>query len=318
MSCKNSSISCQKNVNAWTKNLPNFYKHVNKRMPGIAKISDLSRMPQEFMIVNRFKYLARNEKSKVSRVKIIQDEIISLWNKFNFPILSSRSITQKLENLVKKHENYLKNHVGKYEMVFSEIFDITKKDGTWLSTEDKIFYKVQVESCGTVGYTTSKLASIKSIHPSKRRKIVSEDNSGLQNDLKPLSEEDKTDESDDDYLPHSEDNKKRKHRRSKTSVAVNLVTKNMLSTKKASSICKTLNDEGINLPTPSQSGIYKATFKYAEQMKRDCVINLKKENWSLHFDGKYINKKEYQVIVLKNSEKEFRLGVLELENSKYI
>lgn len=40
------------------------------------------------------------------------------------------------------------------------------------------------------------------------------------------------------------------------------------------------------------------------------------ETWSLHFDGKKIGKKEYQAIVLKNSEREIKLAALELEDGK--
>ena len=39
-------------------------------------------------------------------------------------------------------------------------------------------------------------------------------------------------------------------------------------------------------------------------------------NWCLHFDGKTIQKKEYQVVVLKNANREIRLAVVELANGR--
>lgn len=44
--------------------------------------------------------------------------------------------------------------------------------------------------------------------------------------------------------------------------------------------------------------------------------NLNLEDWTLHFDGKKINKPEIQVVALKNDTKEIKLGVLVLENGK--
>ena len=39
-------------------------------------------------------------------------------------------------------------------------------------------------------------------------------------------------------------------------------------------------------------------------------------NWCLHLDGKAIQKKEYQVVVLKNAKREISLAVVELANGK--
>ena len=43
---------------------------------------------------------------------------------------------------------------------------------------------------------------------------------------------------------------------------------------------------------------------------------MRHENWCLHFDGKTIQKKEYQVVVLKNKNRENRLAVVELADEK--
>ena len=51
-------------------------------------------------------------------------------------------------------------------------------------------------------------------------------------------------------------------------------------------------------------------------MKINMKRTLKEENWALHFDGKKVNAKELQVVLIKNAEKEVRLGVITLENSR--
>ena len=45
-------------------------------------------------------------------------------------------------------------------------------------------------------------------------------------------------------------------------------------------------------------------------MKISMKKTLKEANWGLHFDGKKVNCKELQVVLIKNAEKEVRLGVL--------
>ena len=104
--------------------------------------------------------------------------------------------------------------------------------------------------------------------------------------------------------------------RQRTDCAVQLVTSAKLSTKKAHTVCKTLAKSGISLPTPSQSGVYKATMKAGERLKQHYKETLRNETWSLHFDGKHIKKREYEVVVLKNENREVKLSVLELINAK--
>ena len=101
--------------------------------------------------------------------------------------------------------------------------------------------------------------------------------------------------------------------RQRTDSAVQLVTSAKLSTKKAHTVCKTLAKSGISLPTPSQSGVYKATMKAGERLKQHYKETLRNETWSLHFDGKHIKKREYEVVVLKNENREVKLTVLEYD-----
>ncbi len=51
-------------------------------------------------------------------------------------------------------------------------------------------------------------------------------------------------------------------------------------------------------------------------MQQNFKDTLKNENWALHFDGKKINKKEMQIIVLKNQLHEVRLAALTLTDGK--
>lgn len=50
---------------------------------------------------------------------------------------------------------------------------------------------------------------------------------------------------------------------SKTGSAINLVISSKLSTPKAATVCRQLFQDGINVETPSESGIYRSTVKEA-------------------------------------------------------
>jgi len=135
-----------------------------------------------------------------------------------------------------------------------------------VNKEDKQFYTLQLSSNGEAGYSTEKEAPKGSIHPSKRRlqfqpfcqpstsSVVS------TNITETLSSQSSSEES-----SHYEDynNKKQKRQRQSTKSAVKLVTKGNLSTNKASKILNILNEQGHDVPIPSQSGVYKAVYKEA-------------------------------------------------------
>ena len=55
---------------------------------------------------------------------------------------------------------------GDPDLIQKEIFDVTDKNGIWLTSEDKRLHELQVQSKGKIGYATSKLAQKNSIHPS--------------------------------------------------------------------------------------------------------------------------------------------------------
>ena len=73
-----------------------------------------------------------------------------------------------------------------------------------------------------------------------------------------------------------------------------------------------MSEEGINIATPTQAGIYKAVMKEADRMKEELKKTIKKYLWTLHFDGKKIKQKE----VLKNNDQEIKLATLLLEDGK--
>ena len=58
------------------------------------------------------------------------------------------------------------------------------------------------------------------------------------------------------------------------------------------------------------------TIKAGEKLKEHFMETLKNKNFSLHFDGKHIKNTEYQVVVLKNENREVKLSVLALINGK--
>ena len=58
------------------------------------------------------------------------------------------------------------------------------------------------------------------------------------------------------------------------------------------------------------------TIKEAVKLKEEMKRTLHFENWSLHFDSKRINHQEYQVLVLKNEQREVKLKALDLPDGK--
>ena len=107
---------------------------------------------------------------------------------------------------------------------------------------------------------------------------------------------------------------KRKH--NPTRIARCLVTNSKLSSHGAAKVCSQLSGEGIEIPTPCQSAIYKAIYTRAAQVKKHLVSTLQLEKWGVHFDGKHIDGFEYQAVVLKNEAKEIKLTALKLKGGK--
>lgn len=323
MSHKQSYNNVEKNKDVWSNNLLRFQQSHRRRgsVPSEEfSLEEKCRMPLQMQIIGRYQFLSADIKGRKERIGKISEEVTNLWrNKLNFPHLSDQVIKSKLDKALKTYDECVRR--GSYEAL-NELFDITKVNGLWLASEDKQLYHLQLESKGDVGYSTSNIASKKTIHPSKRRKtsaesvsastLASQDiqasKSGLCGTESENSEYEDEDESTPTHQPTIKYNKSK--------VAVSLVTFTRVSTSRAAKICQQLSRDGIDIPTPCQSAIYKSTFKKAAKLKEEMVENLKMEQWSLHFDGKHIEEHEYQVVVLKNERREVKLDALRLKDGK--
>lgn len=301
-------------------NFPSREKR-KKIIPKTSNIADNVRLPLMKAILGRFLSLYNDgEKSKKSRILIIRKELLELWRKFNFPVLSERSVDEKVTNLVAKYEKARKRMTPEFEELLEQVFDITKVGATWLSSEDKLFYKKQMATKSKVGYTTLKDAPKSSIHPSKRIKKGPE----LECDNLPsTSYSVETDsnstnvDTDKDTTPNTSDTDEElaaKKKKYSTASGTKLVLRG-LSTSQASMVCKSLSEEGHSVPTPSQSGIWKSIIKRGKAMKGTITSLLRKEDqFCLHFDGKRLDGTEYVVVCLQSVDRLIKLGILKCES----
>ena len=105
-------------------------------------------------------------KSKKDRLPIVCKELIGLWAKLNFPLLTEKGAMHRLTCLIKQYEKYQRRPTSKFEAKTSTIFNITKSDEEWLCEEDKKLYQNQVKFNGSIGYITNKNAPLSTIYPS--------------------------------------------------------------------------------------------------------------------------------------------------------
>ena len=112
-------------------------------------------------------------------------------------------------------------------------------------------------------------------------------------------------ESDDDFKPVEEKFSKY----SSAVCAARLVSKHFLSTKKAAIVCKSLKEDGVDIASPTQIGVWKH-IKEAERKKVNIKQMLQSKTFCLHFDRKFILKTEYQVVCLQNENKIINLWIL--------
>ena len=256
--------------------------HKSRKFPVLeTSFQEYSKMPLKSDIVSRFKYLSTDVKAKKQRIDLISEEVISLWKEqLNFPCLTEQSVKRKINDVIEKYESLRKK--GNADLLQKEIFDITNQNGIWLSSEDKRFYEFQLQSKGEIGYATSKLAGKKTIHPSILKKLSSQpsastsfssftESSKIERDSSSseLEESDEQFEIDNEITDEEYNKlKKRPKKYNSCNIATQLVVSAKVSTKKASNIGKILSSEGIHVPAPSQSGIYKALFKEAKKLKK--------------------------------------------------
>src|SRR6218665_924680 len=237
------------------------------------------------------------------RAKKISEELLKLWEKLSFPVISQQQVLAKVDKLIKVFEKYRKRPNKGFEKNLPHIFDITKQSGNWLCSEDKELYRNQIESGGRVGYTTKKVASISTIHPSKRPRSSSELSTNQVQDFSSSTNTEEDKSCTDSDVAEESSTLKRKYKRTKS--AAKLVSKVSLSTRKASNVLENLAEEELDVARPSQSGIWRRVIKDVDKVKarlKNLIIN--EEEFCLNFDLKRIDNKEYQVDeeLLKDSQ----------------
>ena len=331
MAYKISKVSSDNLRSKWTHNVSPGVKRRQCLPIRTDSLDTLCKMPSERDVLGRYLGLYNMEKSKDTRLSKIIKELLQLWTKLNFPVLTQQRIKAKLNVLINTYEK--KRRKTDFENVFENLFDITKESGDWLSSEDKALYNLQLESKGKIGYTTSKAAPLNTIHPRKRfmlsqrdcmhhqvvEDIAEENNLEYSIDEDEIFDQGDCRDADNDYcLSSDSDNKndKERRKRSSTKLAANVTIHNNLSTRKTASILNFISNSGVeDVPTPSQSGIWKRIIRNADECKAEVKTILQQEkDFCLHFDGAKLAKKvktDYQVVCLSSSTRNLiRLGIL--------
>ena len=163
-----------------------------------------------------------------------------------------------------------------------------------------------------MGYTTVKVA-VSTIHPSKRARHTSEPSTSQTVIFESSDSEEGSSGGEVDPEAVPEDSPTKRATRHSTKSAAKLVSKQSLSTRKASQVLQSLAEDEVSVPTPSQSGVWRRTIRDAEHVKNRLMELISEEKFCLHFDGKKIDNKEYQVVCLKN-ERTLQLGILTCES----
>ena len=96
--------------------------------------------------------------------------------------------------------------------------------------------------------------------------------------------------------------------------AARLISKHSLSTKKAAIVCKSLEEDGVDIASATQVGVWKHIIKEAESKKVNIKAILQGETFCFYFDGKVILKTEYQVVCLQNESRIINLRILTSKN----
>lgn len=270
-----------------------------------------SKIPSKAVIIARYYGLASNVKDKSKRIQLLVAEVQKLWGKFSFPIQSVRTVHRKISTILKQHEKHLKRPSN---VNFDEVIDFTHVKGTWLCREDKLFYEQQVKSKGRVGYCTGQVAEKETVHPSKRIKGNHGDKEEAATQMESTGSEEDTELEEETWSNSGESDHCGKRKYGKTTVAVKMVKECNLSFNSASRVSRLLKKEGFHVPNPSRSGVGKAVYREADLMIQQMRMKLKERDWCLHFDGKNVNKRERQVVLLSSPETVIHLKVLTLND----
>ena len=107
MSYKKSASTTERNKMIWTKNLVRFHESHRKRktVPLEEKsLENNSRIPLKVQVVGRYLFLGESIKGRRERIKQIEKEVTSLWQKkLNFPNLSIQIVHAKLDQVQKTY-----------------------------------------------------------------------------------------------------------------------------------------------------------------------------------------------------------------------
>ena len=124
-------------------NLKNYSKRGRKKGGTLSDLTSLVRIPLRTQIVAS--YNAFQDMPKTRRISAMADELVTLWEFFNFPVISRQQVVAKLKSFFTKYENYQRNKDRQKSKIFADNlqhpFDVTKVRGTWLANEDKQFYQ---------------------------------------------------------------------------------------------------------------------------------------------------------------------------------
>lgn len=79
------------NAESWTKNI-NIDTTKRRDIPMIKTLSSFTRLPQKKDIIGRHHKLLETAKDKKERMMMITNELIALWEKFSFPVLTKQAV----------------------------------------------------------------------------------------------------------------------------------------------------------------------------------------------------------------------------------
>lgn len=111
----------------WAENL----KSNTKRRPCIPELKQdmrdtLCKMPSNRDIVGRFLGLYDQLKGRHDRLRKISEELLNLWEKLNFPVLSKQQVSAKVDKLITSFEKHRKRPNAEFQENLAHLFDITK------------------------------------------------------------------------------------------------------------------------------------------------------------------------------------------------
>ncbi|ESO12668.1 hypothetical protein HELRODRAFT_159245 [Helobdella robusta] len=162
------SLPSDLNKKLWESNLVRFgtAKNSKKYAKIVDSLDQMNKMPTEQHILDSFKCLAANVKSRQERVVIVVKEVKILWKKLNLPIQKGKStVERKTENVLNKYE---KNSRKPGTQDFTNLFNMSTN--------------------GRAGYCTT-IEDTQGVHPRKLKLIKQKISQDTKDDLNSEDEE---------------------------------------------------------------------------------------------------------------------------------